>query len=62
MKKLLLSFFLIAGGGGFIAAAATLDSNFQETTFATVGSQVTGMAWAPDGSSRLFVSRKGGII
>jgi glucose/arabinose dehydrogenase len=62
MKKLLLPFFLIAVGGGFIAAAATLDSNFQETTFATVGSQVTGMAWAPDGSNRLFVSRKGGII
>ncbi len=62
MRKLLLSFFLIVGGGGFIAAAATLDANFQESNFATVGSQVTGMAWAPDGSNRLFVSRKGGII
>ena len=62
MKRLLLPFFLIAGSGGFIAAAATLDANFQETTFTTVGSAVTGMAWAPDGSNRLFVSRKGGII
>jgi glucose/arabinose dehydrogenase len=42
--------------------AATLDANFQETPFATVGSQVTGIAWAPDGSNRLFVTRKAGEI
>src|SRR5262245_16925076 len=42
--------------------ATTLDSNFQETAFASVGSGVTGLAWAPDGSNRLFVSRKAGEI
>jgi len=62
MKKLLLALFVVAGCGGWNAPAATLDPNFQESTFATVGSQVTGLAWAPDGSNRLFVSRKGGTI
>jgi glucose/arabinose dehydrogenase len=61
MKKL-SSLLAVAGVGAFASFATTLDANFQETTFATVGSQVTGMAWAPDSSKRLFVSRKGGVI
>jgi glucose/arabinose dehydrogenase len=56
---------LAAGLGLFAqsqAAATVLDTNFQQTVFAGVGSQTTGMAWAPDGSKRLFVSRKTGQI
>jgi glucose/arabinose dehydrogenase len=53
---------VVAGWGVLVARATTLDSNFQETTFATVGTEVTGLAWAPDGSNRLFASRKGGVI
>src|SRR5688572_18463057 len=42
--------------------AGTLDTNFTETTYASAGGQLTGLAWAPDGSRRLFVSRKTGEI
>ena len=38
-------------------------ANFTETTFVSsteIGS-ITGIAWAPDGSNRLFVTRKGGF-
>ena len=62
MKKLLSGLLATFGCMAFTGSATTLDLNFQETTFATVGSQVTGLAWAPDGSKRLFVSRKGGVI
>lgn len=63
MKKILTLLLTAAGcGGGFVAHATTLDPNFRETTFASVGSQVTGIAWAPDGSDRLFASRKTGEI
>ena len=43
-------------------SAGTLDTNFTETTYASAGGQLTGLAWAPDGSRRLFVSRKTGEI
>jgi glucose/arabinose dehydrogenase len=56
------SILSVAVATGFQAKGATLDPNFAETVYATVGSQVTGMAWAPDGSNRLFISRKGGVI
>ncbi len=62
MKKLFLTLSVAAGWGALVAQATTLDSNFQETTFATVGPEVTGLAWAPDGSNRLFAARKGGVI
>ena len=63
MKKLWLLMLSVAVCfRALVCSAAPLDPNFQETVFATVGSQVTGMAWAPDGSQRLFVSRKGGVI
>jgi glucose/arabinose dehydrogenase len=45
-----------------MSAASPLDSNFSASTFANVGSEVTGLAWAPDGSPRLFASRKGGTV
>lgn len=43
-------------------SGALLDTSFNETLYASAGDQVTGMAWAPDGSNRLLVSRKGGVI
>jgi glucose/arabinose dehydrogenase len=62
MKKILMLVLTVAGGAGFIAEAATSDSNFRETTYTTVGDRVTGMAWAPDGSNRLFISRQTGQV
>ena len=62
MKKLLALILTAASGNGFIAVAATLDSNFRETTYTTVGDRVTGMAWAPDGSNRLFITRQTGQV
>jgi len=44
------------------AGGAALDPNFSESTFASAGPEVTGIAWAPDGSGRLFVTRKMGTI
>jgi glucose/arabinose dehydrogenase len=43
--------------------ATVLDSAFTESTYLATGlSTVTGMAWAPDGSNRLFLTRKGGPV
>jgi glucose/arabinose dehydrogenase len=61
MKRLAVSLALILGISGTKSAFATmLDSNFTETTFVntSVGG-VTGMAWAPDGTNRLFLTVKG---
>ena len=46
------------------ATATVSDPNWTETTFSTNtgGSQHTGMAWAPDGSDRLFVLEKTGRV
>lgn len=44
-------------------SAAPIDSaNFTESTFVSSGTltNTTGMAWAPDGSGRLFLTQKGG--
>ena len=49
--------------GLFLASplhAAVSDPNWTETVFSTDGSQHTGLAWAPDGSDRLFVLEKTG--
>ncbi|MBA3685406.1 MAG: PQQ-dependent sugar dehydrogenase [Planctomycetes bacterium] len=49
---------LCAGGN-----AATVPAGFSESTFAAgIGGGITGMDWAPDGSSRLFVTVKNGPI
>lgn len=46
-----------------LAPAAMTDGNFTETTFGSdVGDRVTGMAWAPDGSNRLFVTCQYGAV
>lgn len=46
------------------AWAAVLDPNFTETTWIDTnqGNGVTGMAWAPDGSGRLFLTYQWGPI
>jgi glucose/arabinose dehydrogenase len=46
------------------ASAASLDPNFSESDFIinTGLNETTGIAWAPDGSNRLFVIRKGGQV
>lgn len=45
------------------APAAMSDGNFTEATFGSdVGDRVTGMAWAPDGSNRLFVTCQYGAV
>jgi glucose/arabinose dehydrogenase len=50
--------------GGFLsnACGTVLDPNFSQSTYANAGSEVTGIAWAPDGSHRLFVTRKTGQL
>ena len=45
-----------------LSSAAIVDPGFQESAFASVSAQITGMAWAPDGTERLFVLRKQGEI
>lgn len=45
------------------AQAAMSDGNFTEATFGSdVGDRVTGMAWAPDGSNRLFITCQYGAV
>ncbi len=46
-----------------LTPAAMSDGNFTETTFGSdVGDRVTGMAWAPDGSNRLFITCQYGAV
>ena len=51
-----------ACGSGWLARGTPLDPNFTETIHTNAGAHVTGIAWAPDGSNRLFVSRQSGEI
>ena len=61
MKKPFLAACCIALAGWEVSGAL-VDTNFGETSYASVDAQVTGMAWAPDGSNRLFISLKDGAI
>jgi hypothetical protein len=45
-----------------VALAKPLDGRFTESIFSTGLSKITGMAWAPDGSERLFLATKDGAI
>ncbi len=49
---------------GSPAHALILDPNFVETELevTAIDAQLTGMAWAPDGTQRLFLTRKGGEV
>jgi glucose/arabinose dehydrogenase len=62
MGKYLFLIGAVLHAGGLVASGALLDSNFSVSTFANVGGNLTGIAWAPDGSNRLFVSKKEGSI
>ncbi len=45
------------------AAVAAVPTGFQETTYtSTALSAITGLAWAPDGSGRLFILHKSGRV
>jgi len=63
MRKLLCTAALI-GLVPASAGATVLDPNFVESDYVTSPAlaAATGLAWAPDGSNRLFVSRKDGQI
>src|SRR5262245_31191725 len=52
----------VCWAGMTLAGAAILDPNFNETLYANAGYGLTGIAWAPDGSNRLFVTHKEGYI
>jgi glucose/arabinose dehydrogenase len=47
-----------------VAHGDVLDSNFVDTAFETtaIDAMITGMAWATDGTNRLFVTRKAGQV
>lgn len=47
---------------GAPAHAALLDPKFTQTDFAKLQTMLTGMAWAPDGSDRLFLIRHTGEV
>src|SRR5687768_1025560 len=55
-----LAFFALALIAARTATAGTgFPAGFSETTYATGVTYATSMAWAPDGSNRLFVTRQG---
>ena len=63
MRKFLFLFLPFAFGLGTAFSTPVDPANFSETIYvssADIGS-TTGIAWAPDGSGRLFVARKGGF-
>jgi glucose/arabinose dehydrogenase len=63
MRQFFPSFLGLLATAASAFAAPVDPANFTETTFASsteIGS-ITGIAWAPDGSNRLFVTRKGGF-
>src|SRR5262245_33100390 len=63
MRTCLSTVVIIAAlAASWLAPATILDTNFIESPFVSVGSELTGMAWAPDGSKRLFISKKAGQV
>src|SRR5690348_10865158 len=63
-RTLGLGCFAVAFGAPAPAAALVVDGNFEEIPYATVveDASVTSMAFAPDGSGRLFVAKKQGEL
>jgi glucose/arabinose dehydrogenase len=60
--RLILAILCLHAAASF-AHAAVSDPAWSETTWITTAlGDVTGMAWAPDGSGRLFLTRKSGQI
>lgn len=64
IRNLSLGAALLAVTAGGLARAAVVDTNFVESDYVVASelSTATGMAWAPDGSNRLFVTRKDGEV
>ena len=64
MRPITTLVLCLAFGAMQPAAAAVSDPNWTETTFSTNagGGGHTGLAWAPDGSDRLFVLEKNGRV
>lgn len=70
MRALNMFFLLAALCCGLSATATVSDPNWTESVFSvninspgdTSGKQHTGLAWAPDGSDRLFVTEKTGRV
>jgi glucose/arabinose dehydrogenase len=61
VRGLVLS--LLAAALALPALSAVIDPGFTQTSYITIpGGNMTGMAWAPDGSGRLFVMQKGGTV
>jgi glucose/arabinose dehydrogenase len=58
----LVLFLGLLGAPAMILAGTPVDVNFAESVYASGLSQITGLAWAPDGSNTLFVTQKGGTI
>lgn len=56
--------FLLGSVSPRPAAADLVDDpvGFEETSWLVADGQITGMAFAPDGSNRLFLTRKGGEV
>ena len=60
MRTLLFSLLLLLSS---VPAWAAVPGGFTETTYSSSAlGQTTGMAWAPDGSGRLFVITKPGQV
>ena len=61
LASLLLASLLL-----FVSNTAEADlvnpTGFTEATWLNTADSITGMAWAPDGSNRLFLTRKGGEV
>ena len=54
--------FVLLAGVPLSYAGTPQDVNFAEAVYASGLSQITGMAWATDGSSTLFVTQKTGAV
>lgn len=63
MRRLFIGFIILASWQRGVILGASLDTNFTQTVFTTnAGTNISGMAWAADGSDRLFVIGKEGTI
>src|SRR5687768_4327236 len=62
MRKYFPLVVLLLAAPPLSADATMLDPDVTEASYVTVPGAVTGMAWAPDGTNRLFVIRKGGEV
>ena len=70
MRSIVACLCVAASGAGFSAMAAVEDPDWTETEFAinrdapddSSPKSHTGLAWAPDGSDRLFVLEKRGRV